>query len=51
MKKSSSPNRSAQIVKEIETAIDEGRYTVTYPRKARPSLMGAATREPKKKDA
>lgn len=45
---SAKPDRTqaAQIVKEIETAIDEGRYTVTYPRKGRPSLTGAATPSP-----
>lgn len=46
MKKSSSPKRSAQIVKGIETAIADGRYTVTYPRKGRPSLTGAAAPSP-----
>ena len=46
MKKSSNPKRSTQIVKEIETAIDEGRYTVTYRRKGRPSLTGAAAPSP-----
>ncbi len=35
-----------RIVREVENAVTEGRGTITYPRKGRPSLTGAAESSP-----
>lgn len=34
------------IIQEVDKAVDQGRFTVTYPRKGRPSLNGEATASP-----
>jgi len=35
-----------QIVEDVDEAIDQGRFTVTYPRRGRPSLSGEAAESP-----